>query len=356
MSLGIVRDVLNSKAFSFADMTMAANDIVPFIPGQVGSLGLFQEESLFTDVAYISERQGVLKLIPTSNRGGPSEQITPPKSTLHTVQTLRLSVEDTINASELFNVAQFHTVDGLQNLATVRNQRLQQMADALDLTHEHMLLNTLKGILLDYDGSTLKNYFTLFGITQETEVAFDLSNATAGTLTRKLATVRRTILNHLEQQALRVQHIHVMCSKEFMDDLLVCKDVLDWAKAGDGNSTMLTQSHVFSKFPMQGTWHGFVFEEYRVGSIATTAGAAGAAAASWIDADKCIIFPVGPSIYTTFYSPGEHFEALGNAGQPRYARAAADPEWNEHIKLRLQSYPLPICTRPAVLMKGKRGS
>jgi hypothetical protein len=337
-------------------MTVAANDIVPFIPGQVGALGIFQEEPLFTDTAYISERTGVLSIVPTSNRGGPSTQITPPKSKLHTVQTLRLSVEDTINASELFNVAQFHSVNGMENLATVRNQRLGIMGDVLDLTHEHMLLNVLKGDLLDYDGSSLRNFFTLFSIVQETEIAFDLTNATVGTLTRKLAAVRRTILGHLEQQAARLQHIHVLCSKEFMDDLLVNPDVLAWAKAGDGNSTMLTESFVFSKFPRQGTWHGFVFEEYRVGNIATTAAQVGAAAASWIAADKCIVFPVGPSIYSTFYSPGEHFEALGNAGQPRYARAAADPVWDEHIRLRLQSYPLPICTRPAVLMRGKRGA
>jgi hypothetical protein len=346
MSLGIVKDVLNSKPFQMADISMAANDIIPYKPGQVGRLGLFQEESLFTDVAYIYERSGTLSLIPTSSRGGPSVQVTPDKATIRTVQTFRLSEEDQINASELFKVAQFHSVAGLQSLEIVRNQRLMKMADYLDHTLEHMLLNALKGDVLDANGSTsLTNLFTLFNVSQESEVAFDLTNTTRGTLAKKLAAVKRTMFNNLEADGARVEHIHVLCSPTFFDDLLANVDIVEWASVPP-NSDYLRRSRVFGTFE----WQGFVFEEYRLGTIASAAGG------SWIAADKCIIFPVGPSIYTLFYSPGEFFGALGTAGAPRYARAAADPDWDEFIKLKLQSYPLPICLRPKALMKGKKGS
>lgn len=347
MSLGVVRDVLNSKPFTFADMTQAVNDVIPYKPGQVTSLGIFQEESLFTDVAYIEGREGKLSLIPTSSRGGPSSQVSPAKRNIRPVNTFRLSEEDQINASELFKVSQFHSVNALQNLATVRNQRLMQMADAMDMTLEHLHLNALKGDVLDADGSTsLTNLFTLFGVSQDAEIAFDLGTSTDGALTKKLAGIRRTMMNYLEADSVRVDHIHVLCSPEFFDDLVVAKDILAWAKI-QPNSQYLTQSRVFGRLE----WQGFVFEEYRLGTIASAAGG------SWIATDKCIVFPVGPSIYTTFYSPGEFFGALdGTPGLPRYARAAADVEWDEYIKLKLQSYPLPICTRPKVLMKGKKGS
>lgn len=345
MSLGLVRDVLNSKPFQFADMTVAANDVIPYKPGQVGALNIFRPEPLFTDVAYISERAGVLALIPTSKRGGPSAQVTPDKTTMRPVQTFRLSEEDQINASELFNVAAFHQPNVLKNLASVRDRRLTQMADAMDLTMEHLELNALKGDVLDSNGSSLTNLFTLFGVSQEAEVAFDLSTSTEGLLAKKLAAVKRTILNYLEADGARVDHIHVLCSPTFFDDLLAHIDIRKWAQVPP-NSQYLQESRVFGTF----MWHGFVFEEYRVGTTATAAGG------SWIDTDKCVIFPVGPNIYTTFFSPGEHFGALDAPGLPRYARAAADPTWDEWIKLKLQSYPLPICTRPKVLMKGKKGA
>lgn len=345
MSLGVIRDVLASKPFQLADMTMAANDIIPYKPGQVGALGIFEPEPLFTDVAYIEERSGVLSLIPTSPRGGPSAQVKPSKRTMRTVQTFRLSEEDTINASELFRVAAFGQPAAMENLTTARNQRLRIMADAMDLTMEHLFLNALKGDVLDADASSLQNLFTLFGVSQDAEVAWDLTNTTAGTLSKKCAAVKRAMLNYLEADAARVDHIHVLCSATFFDDLLANKDILDWAKVPP-NSMYLQESRVFGSF----RWQGFVFEEYRVGTTASGAGG------SWIADDKCIMFPVGPSIYPVFFSPGEFFGALGSAGLPRYARAAADAEWDEWVKLKMQSYPLPICLRPKVLMKGKKGS
>lgn len=347
MSLGLVRDVLNSKPMQAADMTQAANDIIPYKPGQASMAANWEEESLFTDVAYISSREGKLSLIPTSPRGGPSTQVTPPKSKLIPVMTYRLSEEDQLNASELFKVIPFHTPQGLQNLETVRNQRMAQMADAMDFTFEHLKLNALKGVVKDANSDTLTDLFALFGVTQAAEVAFDLTNATRGTLAKKCATVKRAIYNALEADAARVQHIHVLCSPTFFDDLLANVDILAWASVTP-NSQYLQESRVFGTF----TWQGFVFEEYRQGTIATTAGATG----SWIEADKCVIFPVGPSIYRTFYSPAEGFEDLGTMGIPRYSKSAADLEWNEHIKMRMQSYPLPICLRPLALMKGKKGA
>lgn len=352
MSQGIIRDVLATKPFQLADMSTAANDIIPYIPFQVGRLNLFQEEPLFTDVAYIEGREGKLQLIPTTPRGGPSTKITQAKRNVRTVQTFRLSEEAEIQASELFRVAAPYLPNRQQNLETLRNQYLTQMANAMDFTLEHMHLNALKGDVLDANGASLTNLFTLFGVSQETEVAFDLTNTTRGTLAKKLAAIKRTMFNNLEADAGLVNHIHVLCSPEFFDDLLVNVDIVAWAGVAP-NSDYLRQSRIFGTFE----WQGFIFEEYRLGTIATAAKDANGNAGVFIAADKCIIFPVGPQIYTTYYSPGEFFGALdGSPGLPRYARAAADSTWDEYVALKLQSYPLPICLRPKVLMKGKRGS
>jgi hypothetical protein len=39
---------------------------------------------------------------------------------------------------------------------------------------------------------------------------------------------------------------------------------------------------------------------------------------------------------------------------PRYAKQAADQQFTRWVMPHVQSNPLPICTRPRVLIKGKR--
>jgi hypothetical protein len=148
-----------------------------------------------------------------------------------------------------------------------------------------------------------------------------------------------------------VDHIHVLCSASFYDALLVNVDVIQWAKI-QPNSDYLRQSRVFGTFE----WQGFVFEEYRVGTSAGNENGSLADTGAWIATDKCIIFPVGPNVYRQYFAPGEFFGAVNTMGLPVYARTAADTDWDEYVKIKVQSYPLPICTRPSVLMKGKKGS
>jgi hypothetical protein len=45
---------------------------------------------------------------------------------------------------------------------------------------------------------------------------------------------------------------------------------------------------------------------------------------------------------------------LSAIGLPRYAKQAVDQQFARWVMLHVQSNPLPICTRPRVLIKGKR--
>lgn len=344
-------DAVNTKPFQLLEMVEAVNKL-PWNPGQAGMAANWTERGIATTSIEVEERNGVLTLVGSSPRGGPSAQYKPAKRTVRTLTTPRLSIEDQINAHELQNVRAFGTADQLQALSQIRDEHLGDMVSAIRVTWEHMQLNALKGIVLDADGSTqIADLFTIFGITQETEVAFDLTNTTHGTLTGKLQSTRRTMLNNLGADSVMVDHIHVLCSASFFDALVINKDVLEWAKI-QPNSDYLRQARVFGKLE----WQGFVFEEYRVGTATGNESGSLASSGAWIADDKCVIFPVGPNIYRQYFAPGEFFGAVNTLGLPLYARTAADEEWDEFIKLKVQSYPLPICTRPAVLMKGKKGS
>jgi hypothetical protein len=47
-------------------------------------------------------------------------------------------------------------------------------------------------------------------------------------------------------------------------------------------------------------------------------------------------------------------ETANTIGLPRYAKQAVDQQFARWVMLHVQSNPLPICTRPRVLIKGKR--
>jgi hypothetical protein len=51
---------------------------------------------------------------------------------------------------------------------------------------------------------------------------------------------------------------------------------------------------------------------------------------------------------------GNFLETANTIGLPRYAKQAVDQQFARWVMLHVQSNPLPICTRPRVLIKGKR--
>ena len=53
-------------------------------------------------------------------------------------------------------------------------------------------------------------------------------------------------------------------------------------------------------------------------------------------------------------APADFVEAANTIGLPRYAKQAVDQQFARWVMLHVQSNPLPICTRPRVLIKGKR--
>ena len=53
-------------------------------------------------------------------------------------------------------------------------------------------------------------------------------------------------------------------------------------------------------------------------------------------------------------APADFVETANTIGLPRYAKQAVDQQFARWVMLHVQSNPLPICTRPRVLIKGKR--
>ena len=61
-----------------------------------------------------------------------------------------------------------------------------------------------------------------------------------------------------------------------------------------------------------------------------------------------------PGTFVVAYSPAESFEFVNTLGQSRYALLIRDDQRNMWVKPEVYSYPLYLCTRPAMLQRAKR--
>jgi hypothetical protein len=332
-------DVFNNSAFTVTSLTDAINK-VPFIPGKIGQLGLFSESGVATTSIMIEEREGTLALIPTSPRGSPATQNKHNKRKARSLVVPHIALEDTIMADEVQDVREFGSETSLQGVQRVVNDRLVDMSGKHDATLEHLRIGAIKGQVLDSDGVTvIYDLFNEFGVTPYDEFDFDLSNASAtkGAVKKKCHDLKRKLEDALG--ATPYTEIHAFCSASFFDALVTHPDV---TKAYDRyqESIFLRQGQARGQFD----YAGIVFEEYR-GSVGGV---------DFIADGKAHFFPVGtPGLFRQYNAPADFVETVNTIGLPRYAKQAIDDEFGRFVKLHTQSNPLPICTRPKVLIKGK---
>jgi hypothetical protein len=333
-------DIFSNSAFSLTSLTDAINK-VPFVPGRLGQLGIFDESGVSTTSVMIEEREGSLSLIETSPRGAPAPQNLHNKRKARSLVVPHIALEDTVLADEVQNVRAFGTENALEGVQNVVNLRLAEMARKHDATLEHLRIGAIKGQVLDADGtSVLYDLFGEFGVTAHTEFDFDLDNAspTDGVLKKKCHDIRRKIEDELGAQP--YDHIHAFCGAAFFDDLITHKEIKTaYDRYLDG--LFLRQGQARGSFE----YAGIIFEEYR-GKVGTV---------DYTDANKAHFFPVGvPGLFRQYNAPADFVETVNTLGLPRYAKQAVDQDFGRWVKLHTQSNPLPICTRPKVLIKAKR--
>jgi hypothetical protein len=85
----------------------------------------------------------------------------------------------------------------------------------MDATLEHLRIGAIKGQILDADGSAvIYDLFTEFGVTQHTEIDFDLDAASPapGVIKKKCHDIRRKIEDELGAQP--YEHIHAICGAD----------------------------------------------------------------------------------------------------------------------------------------------
>jgi len=340
-------DIFNSDAFSLQTMlkSVESND---FLPTRLGDMGVFTPNPVRTEVVSVESRDGVLSLIATSERGAPLSRFESSKRNIRDFRTTRIAEGDRITASELANIRQFGTESELLQVQTEVQRRLygpSGISSKIDLTLENMRLGAIQGIVYDSDGtSVIRNWFTEFGVTQASEIDFDLDAASpaSGAVRKKCNQVVRA----MQRAAKGVwvpggTRIHAFCGDNFWDDLTAHSEVretyLNTQQAMDLRGGMAFESFNYG---------GITFENYRGTDDGSTVG---------IATNECKFFPVNaPGAFLEVFSPGEQFEHLGQLGSKMYPMIVPDRDRNTYADIEAYTYPLHVCTRPGMLQRAKR--
>ena len=340
-----IMNIFTQDAFSVMRLTDALREI-SYVPSLIGQMGLFQTVSIDTlDIAIEKDKAQNGILIQASPRGGPGQTFGKGKRSMRTLRIPHFQVDDAINADEVQQVRAFGEEVAVERLQAKIAERAAEASQFFALTEEYHRINILKaGKLLDADGSVLFDYFTEFGETPTAEIDFDLDNATPGegVFRKKCAGVIRQMASILD--GIPYTGIMGLCGDTFFDDLIAHKEVRDTYK-GYADAASLRGAYINSGASgLHGAFDfgGITWANYRGG------GSVG------VDTNKCHLFPMGvPGLFRTVYGPADYIETVNTPGQRLYGK-----QWEmqngKGVNLEFQMNALHYCTRPRVLIPGKR--
>jgi Phage major capsid protein E len=333
-------DIFNDDAFSLVSMT-AAVEKMPTVPTFLGSLGIFESEGVETNIASIEQVGQTLQLIKTSQRGTAPGMGTTDKRSMRNFNIPRIAKSDQVFAAEIQGIRAFGTESELETVVQKVAQKQAKLLREVAMTLEYHRLGAIQGILLDSDASTLYNYFTEFGIAQPAEIDFDLDNASParGVLAALSKGVKRTMIRALGTAAPGIRII-ALCGDTFYDQFTshpeVEKSYINW-KAAES----LRANEVFSSF----RWGEIEWVNYQ-GTDDNSTVAIGAGQVKFIVAGV-------PGLFRRINGPGETFETVNTIGRDMYSMLVRDNDRNMWVQPEVYAYPLHICTRPEVLLRGR---
>lgn len=343
---GSIIDVFHGDAFSAIALT-AQLERIPHMPSMLRDSGAFTPKPIMTTALAVEERDGVLSVVQTSQRGQPTNfERTTEKRKMRYFEVPRVRVGDTIFSHELQNVREFGEATILMQLATEAARRLSGptgLNALLDYTEENLMLGAVQGLLLDADGSTLYNWFDEFGFTAATEVGFNLSANLEFSLRPIINGIIRSMGRSAKGAFTNSTTVTALCGDAFYDAFVnhidVVKTYYNWQAAAE-----LRENKAWQTFPFS----GINWVNYRGSDDNSTIK---------IPDASVKFYPVdAPGVFEIAYAPAEGFQAVNQMGQPRSIQPIFDRDRNEWWRMEASMYPLPICKRPEVLRTGRAGA
>lgn len=347
-----VLDIFTSDAFSIANLRQVTANVT-YVPQALGQMNLFTPQYLEgTDKVLIYEEDGVIRVIATTERGGPDIKALRDTGRFIGFQTKRLSEVDSVRASELLGIADEAQprIVRTRKAADLLTKRLEKMKSNQAFTKEKHRFGALGGILYDADGTTvLYNYFTEFGLVAPTAITLNLSTWTeAETADQITNLIYRPMIKSLNQRATPQTRVGAI-----MDDAAWSKLIRNpavrkiWELQQQGRAIAAAQNPLVQVMPWSEIeFGGVLWMNYRGTDDGTTIALA---------ANEVRFFPIGArDVFDVYWAPGETMADVNEPGREEYTYIQPDVRNNmvSHVDFYLRSYPLYMCIYPKALMKG----
>jgi len=328
-------DIWQNNAFGIVSVTQAVNEL-PYTPGRIGQMGLFQEEGIATTSVAIENIRGTLTLVDPTPRGGNGQPYKADKAAVRRIEAVHLQLDSSVMADEVQGVREFGTSDMLRTVQSVVNNKFAGMFRNIDATMEHLYLGAIKGKVVASDGTTvIWDLFTEFGVSPLADMDFVLGTATTN-IEQKCMQVVRGMQDRLGGAPL--PEVRAFCGDDFFDKLVTHAKTVGAYDSQQMALALREQPLAYSSF----RFGGITFENYR-GSVNGV---------PFIAADECRFFPVGvPGLFRTWFAPADWNETVNTIGLPRYGKVKADQN-DKGAMLWAQSNPITLCTIPATLRRG----
>jgi len=328
-----------NPAFSMASLTAAIN-LLPNRYDRLDQLGLFPAKPVRTRTIVLEEKAGVLNLLPSLPPGSPGTVGIRGKRTLRSFVIPHIPHDDVVLPEEVSGLRAFGTENEFASIAAVLAEHLDNMRNKHAATLEYLRMGALKGIVLDADGQVLVDLYAKFKISAAL-INFELNIDTTEVLAKCLELKRYMGMN---LQGERMSGVHCLVSSEFFTKLVTHKKVKEayalWNQ-GEALRTDMRNGFVFG---------GITFEEY-AGEASVPDGLGGWSIQRYIAPGEGHAFPLGTiDTFATYFAPADFNETVNTMGQPIYAKQAPR-HFERGTDLHTQSNPLPLCQRPALLVR-----
>lgn len=330
-----ILDPFSVDAFSLVSLTGAINR-VPNMYGRLREMNLFTPDPVTTRTVVVEMRDGVLHLLKTMPVGSPGQKNLSGTRSAKSFVIPHIPHDDVIYPQEYDSIRAFGTENRTEALSDIMMRKLMDCANNHYITHEYLRMGALKGIVYDSDLSVIYNWYTEFAITQK---VVDFVLGTDGTdVAGKCLEVVRHIETNLKGEV--KSGIHALVDSSFMDKLKSHPQVVDYYKIWEAGTVLREDTR-------KGFYYnGITFEEYN-GTATTSDGVV----RNFISTDDGYAFPIGTQ--TTFkfcMAPADFLETVNTPGKLMYAKRKIR-DFERGVDIHTQSNPLPMVTRPEVVVR-----
>jgi len=336
-------DIFKQDAFSTVTLTDAVQKL-DYRPSLLRDMGIFEKQPSRTRSIMIEKKEGTNVLVPVSQRGEPLSDADRIKRDIRNVDTVRLAKGATIYADEVQDIRAFGSETELMGVQQLVAERVESIQGDIELTEENMMLGAVQGIVVDADGSTvIHDWFDFWGIAQPTEINFDLANATVAALKKNIKNVIRTMTKAGKGAFTPQTEIIALCGDDFFDDLLAHQ-----AYTGSTQNPVEAQrlADEYGNLYSAVKFEKITWINYRGTDDGSTVA---------IDTNQVKFFPKNAKgVFKHGLAPAEFAPYVNTLGKERYAITIPDRDRNAWVKTELYTYPLFYCTRPELLLRGKR--